>query len=154
MPASTRSPLAVASTFLGLFVGGAVVGVGLAGLLAPGSWWAEAVSGFALPVAFALGLQAWFGLALLSLVPRLLGLVRQGGARRPADGPPTSIPGAVAFVPIASGIGALVGVVIGWLSASHPVWLVAPIYWLVGTLYGLLAWALARAGFLMPPEST
>ncbi|HET8623734.1 MAG TPA: hypothetical protein VFM14_09255 [Gemmatimonadales bacterium] len=57
-------------------------------------------------------------------------------------------------MPIASGIGAVVGIVVGWLSATHRVWLVAPIYWLAGTFYGWLAWRLARAGLLMPPEST
>ncbi|CAN5891022.1 hypothetical protein BH24GEM1_BH24GEM1_13280 [soil metagenome] len=32
-------------------------------------------------------------------------------------------------------------------------WLVALVYWLVGTVYGLVAWQLARRGFLLPPES-
>jgi hypothetical protein len=58
MPTSTPSALSIASAFLGLFIGGAAMGAGLARLLAPGSWWAGALSGFAFPVAFALGLQA------------------------------------------------------------------------------------------------
>jgi hypothetical protein len=64
------------------------------------------------------------------------------------------IPGASAFVPIASGMGGAAGVVIGWLSTTPSIWLVTLIYWVAGTLYGLLAWRLARAGLLMPPEST
>ena len=46
-----------AAAFVGLFLGSAAVGSGLARMLAPGSWLAEAVSFFALPVAFATGLQ-------------------------------------------------------------------------------------------------
>lgn len=151
MPA--RSPLGIAVTFFGLFIGGAAVGVWLARVLAPGSWWAEALSGFALPVAFAMGLQAWYGLALLGVVLRLLRLLFRSERSEARPFAQTPIPGAFAFLPIASGIGTAVGVLVGWLSATHSVWTVTPIYWAVGTLYGLLAWRLARAGFLMPPDS-
>ena len=93
-------------------------------------------------------------LALLSLIPQVVRLLlrSQTGRSRPLTGAPIS--GAGAFVPIASGIGAAVGLVVGWLSPTHPVWLVALVYWVVGSLYGLLAWRLARAGLLMPPEGT
>jgi hypothetical protein len=148
-----RSPWSVAITFFGLFLGGAATGLGLARVLAPGSWWAEAVSVFAFPVAFAVSLQAWFGLALLSLIPRLIGFVVAGDARRPRPLAPAPIPGAIVFVPVASGIGAVAGLLAGWLSTTTSAWVVAPVYWVIGTLYGLLAWRLARAGFLMPPES-
>ena len=148
-----RSPLSVAITFFGLFLGGAATGLGLARLLAPGSWWAEGVSAFAFPVAFAVSLQAWFGLALLSIIPKLIGLLITGTDRRPRPRINAPIPGAMVFLPMSSGIGAVVGLVVGWLSSTHSVWVVAPVYWVVGTLYGLLAWRLARAGFLMPPES-
>jgi hypothetical protein len=150
---NARSPLGVVAAFFGLFIGGAVVGVWLARVLAPGSWWAEALSGFALPVAFAMGLQAWYGLALLGVALRLLSLLFRGNVSegRPPANP--RIPGAFVFLPIASGIGAVVGLLVGLLSASHSVWVVTPIYWAVGTLHGLLAWRLARSGFLMPPES-
>jgi hypothetical protein len=151
MHPSKPSPLSIACAFFGLFVGGALVGLGLARLLAPKSWWADALSGFALPLAFALSLQAWFGLALLSLIPRL---VRRLLGRHPAGSPPPppSIPGASAFVPISSAMGLVVGIAVGWLSATHAWWLVASVYWLVGTFYGLFAWRLARAGLLLPPE--
>jgi hypothetical protein len=76
----------------------------------------------------------------------------QTGRSRPLAAAP--IPGAGAFVPIASGIGAAVGLVVGWLSTTRPVWLVALVYWVVGSLYGLLTWRLARAGLLVPPEGT
>jgi hypothetical protein len=153
MPPPRRSPLSVAGTFFGLFIGGAAAGLGLARLLAPGSWWAEALSTFAFPVAFAFGLQAWFGLAILGLIPHLARrLLHDAGApSRPRTDAP--LPGAAVFLPIASGTGALLGFVVGWISSTHSVWLVAPVYWSAGTAYGWLAWRLARAGFLMPPES-
>jgi hypothetical protein len=43
--------------------------------------------------------------------------------------------------------------VVGLASSTHPAWLVALVYWLVGTGHGALAWRLARRGVLMPPES-
>ena len=149
---ASPSPLGIACAFFGLFIGGVLAGLGLARLLAPGSWWADALSVFALPLAFALSLQAWFGLGLLSLIPRL---VRWLLGRDPAGSAPPrpSIPGAVAFVPISSAMGLVVGIVVGSLSATRALWLVASVYWLVGTLYGLLPWRLGRAGLLMPPES-
>jgi hypothetical protein len=150
LPAS-RTALSVALTFAALFVGGAGVGVALADVLAPDSEWAEAVSAFALPLAFILGFQAWLGLALLGMFAhaarRLTG--------RPATAAPIQprIPGAIVFVPIASGTGGAAGLIVAWLSSSRSAWLVLPAYWAVGTLYGVLVWRLARAGFLVPPES-
>ena len=147
--------LPILAAFTALFLGGAVVGLGLAAGLAPGSWLAECVSLFALPVAFALGLQAWYGLALLSLVPRLLDLLR-GSRSAPSGGErPTTpaIPGSFVFLPVSSAIGAVAGVVVGLASSTQPIWFVAAAYWLTGTVHGFLAWQLARRGFLLPPES-
>jgi hypothetical protein len=103
----------------------------------------------ALPVAFALGLQLWFGLALLSVIPRLLG---RGRGRRPAS-PVAGLPGGFVFLPLSSLAGALAGLATGMLSRTQPFWWVALLWWGVGTLHGLLAWRLARTGFLLPPES-
>ena len=63
------------------------------------------------------------------------------------------MPGAFVFLPITSGVGALAGVLVGILSTTHSVWSVALIYWLAGTARGMLAWGLARAGYLLPPET-
>jgi hypothetical protein len=60
---------------------------------------------------------------------------------------------AIAFVPVASGIGGAAGLLVAWLSSTHSGWLVVPSYLAAGTLYGVLVWRLARAGFLIPPES-
>lgn len=59
---------------------------------------------------------------------------------------------AIAFVPVASGIGGAAGLLVAWLSSTHPGWLVVPSYLAAGTLYGVLVWRL-RAVFLIPPES-
>ena len=139
----------VALSYLVLFPGGAALGISLARSLAPGSWPAEVVGFFALPVAFAIGLQLWFGLALLSVIPRLLG---RGRGRRLAS-PLAGLPGGFVFLPLSSLAGALAGVTTGLLSRVHPFWWVALLWWGVGTLHGLLAWRLARTGYLVPPES-
>jgi hypothetical protein len=147
--------LAILLAFIGLFLGGAAIGGALAEMFAPGSWLA-AVAGFgALPLAFALGLQAWYGLALLSLVPRLIGMMR-GVPVRPAphqQTPGAGIPGSFVFLPLSSMAGLVSGLVVGIMSPTHPAWLVALLYWLVGTGHGALAWRLARMGVLIPPES-
>ena len=144
------------AALLGLFLGGGAAGIALAKTLVPGSWLAEAVSFFALPVAFAAGLQAWYGLALLSLVPRLVGWLRGRGTGRPPRplGGTPQLPGSFVFLPLSSGIGGVVGLVVGLMSSTHPAWQVALWYWLVGTLHGVLAWRLARSGALLLPEST
>ena len=144
-----RPTALVVLSYLALFLGAAAVGGFLARSLAPGSWLAEVVGFSALPVAFAIGLQLWFGLALLSVIPRLL---RRRPGIRPAA-PNAGLFGGFVFVPLSSVAGALAGVAIGMLSRIHPVWWVALLWWGVGTLHGLLVWRLARTGYLMPPES-
>lgn len=133
---------------LGLFFGGAAIGAWLAGALAPGSWVATGVGFFALPIAFAAGLQAWYGLALLSLIPRLVRRGRGIGRR-----PPSGLPGSWTFLPFSSAAGAVAGGVVGLVSTTQPVWFAVLMYWLAGTIHGLLAWRLARQGILLPPES-
>ena len=144
-----RSTALVVLSYLVLFLGAGALGGFLARGLAPGSWPAEAVGFFALPVAFAIGMQMWFGLALLSVIPRLL---RRGPGIRPAS-PKAGLFGGFVFVPLSSLAGALAGVATGVLSRSHSFWWVALLWWGVGTLHGLLAWRLARTGYLVPPES-
>jgi hypothetical protein len=148
------SPVLVIAALLALFPGAAAVGVGLARWLAPGSWVADAVSFFALPVAFATGLQIWYGVALFGMLVRLVGRWRAGAVPvrdRAVARPP--LPGSVVFLPLSSGAGAIAGLVAGLVSSTQPAWLVMLVYWLVGTLHGVVAWRLARRGVLMPPES-
>jgi hypothetical protein len=151
MPAAPKT-LAVIAAFAGLFLGGAAIGGALAGVYAPGSWIAAVAGFFALPLAFAVGLQAWYGLALLSLIPRLLG--RLWGSKTPPERVPVAgIPGSFVFLPLSAGAGATAGLVVGLASSTQPAWLVALVYCLVGTGHGALAWRLARGGVLIPPES-
>jgi hypothetical protein len=145
----------MSAALLGLFLGGAGAGLGLAMALAPDSWFAETGSFFALPMAFAAGLQLWYGLALFSLIPRLFRWVSNWNSP-PTEGRPAAgqgLPGSFVFLPLSSAAGALAGVVAGLVSSTSPVWFVVLAYWLVGTVHGLLAWRLARAGVLLPPES-
>lgn len=151
-----RAPLAIITAFLGLFLGGAAAGGALAGVFAPGAWIAEVVGFFALPLAFAAGLQAWYGLALLSLIPRFLEYIRGSSSRavRTRQGSQSGIPGSLVFLPLSSVAGAAAGIVVGLASSTRPAWLVALAFWIVGTGHGALASHLAHRGFLIPPEST
>jgi hypothetical protein len=132
----------------GLFLGGAAIGDWLARACAPGSWLAELLGFFAFPVAFALSLQAWYGLALFGMLARLLTgrLGTVAGRRAP-------LPGSIVFLFLSSLMGGSVGLLVGLLSTTQPVWLVMLAFWTLGTIHGLLGWRLARAGILMPPES-
>jgi hypothetical protein len=173
------------AAFVGLFLGGALLGDVMARAFAPGSWIAEVAGAAALPLAFAIGLQTWYGLALLLVIPRVLAGLRArkvGPARvepalsdparpDPASSKPTlskpalsepalsrraaavHLPGSFVFLPFSSIAGAAAGLVVGIASPTHSAWLVTLLYWLVGTAHGGLAWRLARAGVLMPPES-
>ncbi|HUF35999.1 MAG TPA: hypothetical protein VMN37_08615 [Gemmatimonadales bacterium] len=107
-------------------------------------------------MAFAVGLQAWYGLALLGLVAQLFRGRRQrrGSIAGPAG--PSGAPGLFGswvFLPLSSGAGAAAGVVAGLASPTQPAWFVALAYWLVGSLHGLVAWRLARRGYMQLPET-
>lgn len=145
-----RGALPLIAAIFGLFLGAAGVGGALAAMFAPESFFAQCVSFFALPVAFAIGLQAWYGFAIIGAVLRLI-VLRSRAVSKPSPVTP-SIPGGFVFLPISSTMGALAGVLVGMVS-PQPLLFVASIYWITGTIHGLLAWRLARAGVLVPPES-
>jgi hypothetical protein len=146
-----KGALPMIAALLILFLGAGVAGVWLAGTFAPGSFLAEAVSMFALPVAFAISLQAWYGLALFGAFARLLW--HRGRLPRPAPHAPARLSGSIVFLPVSSIIGAVTGLVVGLLSSTHPTWIVAFVYWIAGTVHGAAGWRLARSGVLVPPES-
>jgi hypothetical protein len=154
--AHSPSVAATIAAFLTLFLGSAALGGLLAETFAPGSWIATVVGFFAWPMAFAMSLQAWFGLALLLVVPRVLGLLWRKRSGMPTAASSSSFPpppGAFVFLPISSATGLLAGFVVGLLSPTHSIWFVTLVYWLVGTAHGALGWQLARVGVLVPPES-
>jgi hypothetical protein len=153
-----RSAVGLIASLVVLFLGGGVIGVTLAELFAPGSWIASFVGLFALPLAFGVGLQLWYGFALLSLIPRLIGRLRGAPAvavstAKQATSATPAIPGGFVFLPVSSGAGFVAGAVTGVLSPTHSAWLVLLAYWAVGTTHGVLSWQLARRGYLVPPES-
>ena len=145
------SALALGASLLVLFLGGGVVGVTLAERFAPDSFVASVVGLFALPLAFGFGLQMWMGVALFRAILVLLGTRRRSAVARQLRA--GSIPGTWVFLPISSAAGAIAGMIVGILSSANSGWLAWLTFWTVGTLHGLLAWRLARAGHLMPPES-
>lgn len=145
-------PFAMILAIVGLFLGSGGVGLWLAATLAPGSFVAEAVSFFALPVAFVIGLQLWYGLAIVGAIGKLIGMALRGSPPQRALRPPP-LTGTFIFLPVSSTMGAVAGVIVGLLSPTQPVWMVAMTYWLTGTLHGFLGWRLARAGAFVPPES-
>lgn len=135
-----------------LLFGGAALGAGLADRLAPGSWLAQAVGVFALPLAFATGLQMWVGVAIVGGLARLLlGRRRSPNARRETV---RALPGSFVFLPLGSGAGLCAGVIVALVPSAHSALLTIAAYWLAGTLHGWLAWQLARHGVLVPPEGT
>ncbi len=150
-----RSALLIVTALAVALFGGAALGLGLAHLLAPRSVVADIVGFFVFPLAFALGWQAWIGLAIALSLPRLFRRLRRREelAVEPAkDREPLAVlPGAGVFVPIATGMGLAGGVLVGIVSTwPLPVVLVA--YTTGGLAYGLALWWLANAGFLLWPE--
>jgi hypothetical protein len=149
-----RGALSILASFMALFLGAGVLGLTLAETFAPESFLATFVSLFALPLAFGVGLQMWFGTALIGAIIRFV-----GSRGRPAPASRTdvetvvAIPGSIVFLPISSVAGATAGIVVGLLSSTVSGWLVWLVYWAVGTIHGLASWRLARAGYLRPPDS-
>jgi hypothetical protein len=150
--ANTGGPLALIVALLVLFPGSGGAGVTLAQYLAPGSWIAEAVGLFALPLAFVWGLQLWIGTALLGAVVGLL-LGRRSARDRPAPGEMLILPGSIVFLPLSSAAGLLAGIVIALLPATWSALLSIVAFWAIGTVHGLAAWQLAKRGVLVLPDS-
>lgn len=134
------------------FVAGPAVGSTLAAWLVPGSALAQALTFFVLPLAMIAGLYAWIGLALFTLLGRLVGRLARGertvrGAV--ADGPP---PGSFVFVPLSAAAMGLAGVVCGLLPSSIGFLPVTLVYAVCGAAYGGILHGLARRGYLQFPD--
>jgi hypothetical protein len=152
---SRRNTLIVVTILAVAFFGAGGLGLALAAALAPGSQVAAAISFLLLPAALILGFNAWLGLAILILVPQLIGrLLGSGSMRPPIDARREVVPpGSWAFLPISSAVALAGGIVVGFFSVTHEVWFVALVYWTVGTAYGAILWFLARIGYLPFPDS-
>jgi hypothetical protein len=143
--------LALIAALLVLFPGSAALGVTLADWLAPGSWIAQIAGFFALPLAFVLGLQMWIGVAIFGAVVRLL--VSRSHPPRTSAGDRVVLPGSFVFLPLSSIAGLLAGVITAIVPAASSAILAMGVFWLTGTLHGLVAWQLAKRGVLVPPDS-
>lgn len=150
-----RNTLIVVTVLAVAFFGAGGLGLALAATLAPGSQVASAISFLLLPAALILGFNAWLGLAILILVPQLIvRLLRPGPSRVLVEARREVVPpGSWAFLPMSSVIALAGGIVVGFLSVAYQGWVVALVYWLVGTIYGASLWFLARTGYLPFPDS-
>jgi hypothetical protein len=113
-------PIRLMLSILGAFGSGPFLGIGLARLLAPGSFVAESIGMFAFPLAFIVGLQAWLGLAIFAAI---VGLGRRLLSKQPwrwtTPGVVGVPPGSFVFVPLSVGAGLLAGLVVGLVSDTH-----------------------------------
>ena len=133
-----------------LFLGGGAAGVGLSRSLAPESWAAQFVGLFSLSLPFAIGMQAWLGLALTTEIWRA---VKPGG--RPADDVACadSIPGgSFAFVPTSVLLAGVAGLLIGIFGSSLGVLVTTGLYLALGLSYGVACWLYAKNGYLPFPH--
>jgi hypothetical protein len=140
-------------SMLGAFGSGPLLGIGLARLLASGSFLAESIGMFAFPLAFVVGLQAWLGFAIFAAVA---GFGRRLFSKQPAQHTRPSAtaapPGSFVFVPLSVGAGLLAGLVVGLVSETHALMTSVLLYVAAGTFYGGVVWQLARSGYLPFPE--
>ena len=140
-------------SFFGSFVSGPILGVALACLAAPKSTLAAGLGMFVFPVSFALGLQAWLGLAIVTAMIQLVRRLTAGEPWRPTGRAIAAVPsGSFAFVPISVGLGLLAGVFIGVLPDTHSLVGTVLLYTSAGAIYGMAVWQLARRGYLPFPE--
>jgi hypothetical protein len=144
------SALALITALVGLFLGSGIAGDLLARALAPGSFVAEVAGAFALPVAFAVSLQLWYGFALFTILPRVVGLLL---GHRPAAGQRqvVSLPGAFLFLPCSVAAGVCAGMIVGLFATSFALAFLA--FTTAGIVHGWIGWSLASRGVLIPPES-
>jgi hypothetical protein len=144
-PAIVTFPVTV-----GLFFGGGIGGIGLASFVAPDSIAGNFIGLLALPLAFIAGMNLWLGFALLTA---LLHGIRRLLSRAPGSVPPLMgnrdvPPGAYSFVLAALATSAASGLVMAFLSTRLGFVATLALYLLVGLVYGMACWLLARSGFL------
>ena len=152
--ATLRSAWKTVPTTFSLFLGGGIVGAELAHRLAPGSMFASFLSLMTLPLAFAAGMYKWLGFAVVSAVlewfDRLARAAFFTNAPR-QTGSEAVPPGTIAFIPAALAATGGCGVIVGMVGSTSFFDAIG-IYLVVGLIYGVLCWSLARKGFIPFPE--
>jgi hypothetical protein len=145
----------VASRLAALFltpVGGGVLGAEIGHAVAPDSVPAMALTTVMLPLALFTGLALWLGSALFLSVLRLLGgLVGVSAKGRPTQAnAPFAPPGAIVLVLTAVASSSAAACAVSLLSSRATLLRTLVLYVAVGLAYGVVAWRLARMGFLRP----
>jgi hypothetical protein len=142
-PVSVWAQVAVVAI---LFLGGGFAGLGIARFIAPGSLTAEVIGLFSLSLPFAIGMQAWLGLAVVTAAWRA---IRRRGQASANDAPIP--PGSFAFVPTCVLLVGIAGVLIALLGSSIGALATIALYLTIGALYGTACWLYAKNGYLPFP---
>ena len=132
-----------------LFIGGGVAGLGIARVVAPGSFAAEFFGMFAFPLSFGIGLQTWLGAALITETWRT---IRRGGRRADDSGDVRIPPGSIVFVPVSLGIVGAAGLPIALFGSSIGPLATIALYPMLGLFYGVTCWLYAKNGYLPIPQ--
>jgi hypothetical protein len=132
-----------------LFLGGGFAGVGIARFVAPGSLAAEFIGLFSLSLPFAVGMQAWLGLALVTAAWRA---IRRRERAAASAGEASIPPGSFAFVPTCIVLVGSAGVLIALVGSTVGALATIALYLTLGLLYGTACWLYAKNGYLPFPQ--
>lgn len=156
--------------FLGAVIAGPVFGEGLAALVAPDSFPAQAIGFMTLPLVLGLGYRIWTArvaaTAMRHFMPRLVRALRTAFIHRtrpePAELLPdahqvdeivaTAVRAASSFTRVGWTLGAFAGLLAGIAAPGGRFGSALVSFWLAAGLYGHGLTRLARAGFLPLPE--
>ncbi len=142
------------ATMLLVPIAGGAFGAFVGSRVAPDSPAGIGVSAVMLPLALFAGISLWFGAGMALGIVRLVTFAFLPPGRRLFERPVSMPPGSAMFVPASLAIAGVAGVLVGVLSAEASVFSTTALYALVGLAYGLLAWRLARLGYLSPPDGS
>jgi hypothetical protein len=132
-----------------LFLGGGFAGLGIARFVAPGSLTAEFIGLFSLSLPFAIGMQAWLGLAVVTAAWRA---IRRRGQAAASANDARIPPGSFAFVPTCVLLVGMAGVLMALLGSSIGTLATIALYLTLGALYGTACWLYAKNGYLPFPQ--
>ena len=151
---STRSPSPVLAALISaaILFSSTFLGSALAEQMAPDSRIAAILGFVMLPAAFLVGLQIWMGAAIIAFVfGRLSNSDRNRRDRRPpehSEGRRETRAGAYVFAIICPMATTVAGFLTALLSDSHGFFTIIATYTLVGTIFGIAVWILAKYGYI------
>ena len=148
-----RSNLTRGLSVLMLALGGGVLGAVLGNSMAPDSEVAMAISCAMLPLALLSGLGLWLTAALWLGILRLLGSVFVARWREPWEKDKRFVPpGSVLVLATSTAYSIGAAIVVSAVSVKATLVSTLALFMVVGVLYGVVGWRLARSGFLRPME--